>query len=78
MKANNIKPIKIPQGFSEEVKLDGINDPKLPKEIAQDLADRDDVLEVCQYLRPRQKSREYRIKLKSSDAYNICIFYTAR
>ena len=76
MKANNIKPIRLPP-VPKEVKLDGINDPKLPKQIAKDLAGRDDVLEIHQYLHPQERSKEYRIKLKSSDAYNICIFYTA-
>ena len=78
MKTKNIKPLKLPQRFSNVDKLDGIDDPKLPKQIAKDLAGREDVLEIQYYkFADDDQKGEYRVKLKSSDKYNICIFYTS-
>ena len=47
-----------------EVKLDGIKDPKLPKQIAEEMAKRNDVLEVVYFPpAPAKVKGEYRIKL---------------
>ena len=70
MEAHNIKPLKMPPKYSRPIKLDGIEDPKLPR--------RNDVLEVVYFPPAQTKVKgEYRIKLKSSDEFNIFIFYTA-
>ena len=78
MEARNIKPLKMPPKYSRPIKLGGIQDPKLPKQIAEELTKRNDVLEVV-YFPPAQTNvkGEYRIKRKSSDEFNIFIFYTA-
>ena len=78
MKAKNIQPLRLPQRISNISKLDGINDPKLPKQIAKELAGREDVLEIQYYeFTGKDQKGEYRVKLKSSDNFNICIFYTS-
>ena len=78
MKAKNIKPLKLPQRFSNVEKLEGINDQKLPKQISKELAGREDVLEIQYYqFAGNDEKGEYRVKLKSSDNFNICIFYTS-
>ena len=78
MKAKNIKPLKLPQRFSNVEKFEGINDPKLPKQISKELASREDVLEIQYYqFAGNDEKEEYRVKLKSSDNFNICIFYTS-
>ena len=73
-----IKPLKMPPKYSRPIKLDGIEDPNVPRQIAEELAKRNDVLEVV-YFPPAQTKvkSEYRIKLKSSDEFNIFMFYTA-
>ena len=53
MEAHNIKPLKLPPKYSRPIKLDGIKDPKLPRQIAEELAERSDVLEVA-YFPPAQ------------------------
>ena len=78
MEVHNIKPLKLPPKYSCPIKLDSINDPKLPRPIAEELAERNDVLEVAYFPPAQTKVKgEYRIKLKTSDEYNIFIFYTA-
>ena len=78
MKAKNIKPLQLPRRFSDIIKLDGISDPKLPEQIRKELAGRDDVLEIHYYSFADDNDKgEFRIKIKSSDNYNICIFYTS-
>ena len=78
MEAHNIKPLKLPPKYSRPIKLDGIKDPKLPRQIAEELAERSDVLEVAYFPPAQTKVKgEYRIKLKSSNEFNIFIFYTA-
>ena len=66
MEARNIKPRKMPPKYSGPIKLDGIQVPKLPRQIAEELAKRNDVLEVV-YFPPEQTKvkGEYQIKLKS-------------
>ena len=60
------------------IELDGIEDPKVPRQIAEKLAKRNDVLEVVYFPPAQTKVKgEYRIKLKSSDEFNIFVFYTA-
>ena len=74
----NIKPLKMPPKYSCPIKLDGIQDAKLPKQIAEELTKRNDVLEVVYFPPAETKVKgEYRIKLKSSDEFNIFIFYNA-
>ena len=74
MEAHNIKPLKLPPKYSRPIKLDGIKDPKLPRQIAE----RNDVLEVVYFPPAQTKVKgQYRIKLESSDEFNIFIFYTA-
>ena len=46
MEAHNIKPLKMPPKYSRPIKLDGIEDPTVPRQIAEELAKRNDVLEV--------------------------------
>ena len=76
MEAHNIKPLKLPPKYSRPIKLDGIKDPKLPRQIAEELAERNDVLEVAYFPPAQTKVKgEYRIKLKSSDEFNIFILY---
>ena len=78
IEAHNIKPLKLPPKYSRPIKLDGIKDPKLPRQIAEELAERSDVLEVAYFPPAQTKVKgEYRIKLKSSDEFNIFIFYAA-
>ena len=78
MEARNIKPLKMPPKYSRPIKLDGIEDPKVPRQIAEELAKRNDVLEVVYFPPAQTKVKgEYRIKHKSSDECNIFIFYTA-
>ena len=62
MNAKNIKPLKLPQRFSNVEKLEGINDPKLPKQISQELAGREDVLEIQYYqFAGNDEKGEYRV-----------------
>ena len=78
MEARIIKPHKILPKYSRPIKLDGIQDPKIPKQIAEELTKRNDVLEVVYFPPAETKVKgEYRIKPKSSDEFNIFIFYTA-
>ena len=78
MKARNIEPFKLPPKYSHPVKLDGIHDPRLPKQIAQELSQRNDVVEIHHFPAARMLNHEeYRVKLLSSDEYNTFIFYTA-
>ena len=65
MEAHFIKPLKRPPKYSRPIILDGIEDPKLPKQIAEELTKRNDF------------KGEFRIKLKSSDEYSIFIIYNA-
>ena len=72
MEAHNIKPLKMPPKYSRPIKLDGIEDPKVPRQIAEELAKRNDVLEVVYFPPAQTKVKgEYRIKLKSSDEFHI-------
>ena len=68
----------MPPKYSRPIKLDGIEDPKLPRQTAEELAKRNDVLVVV-YFQPSQTKveGEDQIKLKSSDEFNIFIFSTA-
>ena len=78
MEAHNIKPLKMPPKYSRPIKVDSIEDPKLPRQIAEELAKRNDVLEVAYFLPAQTKVKgEYRTKLRFSDEFNIFIFYTA-
>ena len=47
MEAHNIKPLKMPSKYSRPIKLDDIEHPKLPKQIAEELAKRNDVFGCC-------------------------------
>ena len=40
MESHNIKPLKMPPKYSRPIKLDGIEDPKLPRQIAEELTKR--------------------------------------
>ena len=53
MEAHNIKPLKMPPKYSRPIKLDSIEDPKLPRQFAEKLVKRNDVLEVV-YFSPAQ------------------------
>ena len=74
-----IKPLKLPPKYSRPYKLDGNQVPKLPRQIAEEFAKCNDVLEVVYSPLAQTKVRgEYRIKLKSGDDINIFVFYTAK
>ena len=61
----------MPSLYSRPIKLDGIEDPKLPRQIAEELTKRKDVLEVVYFPPAQTKVKgEYRIKLKSSVFHN--------
>ena len=79
MEAHKIKRLlKMPPKYSRPIKLDGIENPKLSRELAEELSTRTDVLEVVYFPPVQTKVKgEYRIKLKSTDEFNIFIFYTA-
>ena len=65
----------MPPKYSRPIKLDGIEDLKLPRQIAEELAKRNDVLEVVYFPPAQAKIKgQYRIKLKSSDEFNIFMF----
>ena len=73
--AHNIKPLKMPPKCSRPIKLDSIEDPKLSRQVAEELAKRNKVLEVVYFTRAQTKVQgEYRKKLKYSDEFNIFIF----
>ena len=77
MKAKNIKPIKLPKRQHKIIKLDGIDDPRLPKQIAQELAGRNDVREIVYHIYGDDETkREYQVNLNSSDGFYTCLFYT--
>ena len=79
MEAHIIKPLKLPPLYSRPIKLDGNQDPKLPRQIAEELAKCNDVLKVVYSPLAQTKVKgEYRIKLKSGDDINIFVFYTAK
>ena len=78
MEVHNIKPLKMPPKYSRSIKFDGIENPKVPRQIPLALGKRNDVLEVVYFPPAQTKVKgEYRIKLKSKDEFNIFIFYTA-
>ena len=76
MEAHSIRPLKMPTKYSGPIKLTMKS--KLPKQIAEELAMREAVLEVV-YFPPAQTEvkSESRIKLKFTDELKILIFYTA-
>ena len=75
MESHNIKPLKMPPKYSRPIKLDAIEDPKVPRQIAEEMAKRNDVLEVVYFPPAQTKVKgKYRIKLKSSDEFNIFYF----
>ena len=57
MKAHNIKPLKIPPKYFRPIIFDGIQDSKLPKQIAEELTKRNDVLRLSFFLRHKQITR---------------------
>ena len=76
MEAHNIKLLKIPPKYTRPIKLDGIEDPKLPKQTAEELAKRNDVLENVYFSSAQTKAKnEYRMKLKSNKEFDILYCY---
>ena len=53
MEAHNVEPLKMPPKYFRPFKLDGIETPKVPRQIAEELTKRNDVLEVV-YFSPAQ------------------------
>ena len=78
MEAHNIKPLKMPPKFSRPIKRDGFKDPKLPKHFEEELAERNDVLEVVYFPQAQTNVKgKYRIKLNACDEFTTFIFLTA-
>ena len=63
MEAQYVKPLKMPPKYFHPIKPDGIRDPKLPKQIAEQLAKRSDMFGVV-YFPPAQTNvkSKYRIQ----------------
>ena len=81
MKERNIPPLKIPPKAKRAyIKLRDINDPRLPKTIAEELQlVKDDILEIAHFVPTTTNSHaEYRVTLKFNDDFNSCIFYTVK
>ena len=64
----------MPPKNSRPIKLDGIEDPKVPRQIAEELAKRNDVLEVVYFPPAQQKSRAS-TELDSSPVMSLTFFY---
>ena len=76
MEAHNIKLLKIPPKYTRPIKLDDIEDPKLPKQTAEELAKRNDVLENVYFSSAQTKAKnEYRMKLKSNKEFDNLYCY---
>ena len=73
----NIAPFRLPTNFTNHIQLDAIGDPRLPKQMAEELARREDVLEGTFFSASysRRRKEEYRIKLKFTN-FGTFIFHT--
>ena len=76
MKERNIQPIRLPNNISKAIILSGPNDTRLPKQIAEDIQCTPGVTQIamCQS-DAKRKTCDFRITIKSSDAFNK-FFYT--
>ena len=78
MKEQNIPPLgRIYFKQMEPIILDGINDSRLPVQIAEEIQHMPNIIEVT--MLPPNKKRtnpDFRITLKSSDEFNKYLFYT--
>ena len=74
MKDNNIKSLKVPPTPKPKI-LSGKGDPRLPKQIFNQLKNRDDIVEIVVFsYTPRNRKKRYRVTLKQCHDFNICIF----
>ena len=73
----NIPPLRLTRNFANHIKSDEIDDPRLPQQIAEELAGREDVLEKTFFPATisRRTKEQYRIKLNSSFDFATYIFY---
>ena len=71
----NMPPLRLTTNITNHIKLDGIDDPRLPKQIAEQVAGREDVLEISFFPASiaRRTAEEYRIKLNSSNEFTTYI-----
>ena len=75
MKELKIPQLKIPPP-PEPIILSGIHDHLLPKQIAEELAAREDIVEIA-YIPPygRRTRCQYRVTFKRNEDFNVHIFY---
>ena len=74
MKERNIQPIRLPNN-SKAIILSGLNDTRLPKQIAKDIQCTPGVTQIAMYQSDaKRKTCDFRITIKSSDAFNKYIF----
>ena len=76
MKERNIQPIRLPNNISKAIILSGLNDTRLPKQIAEEIQCTPGVTQIAMYQSDAKKTFDFRISIKSSDAFNKYIFYT--
>ena len=77
MKERNIQPLRLPNNISKAIILSGLNDTRLPKQIAKDIQCTPGVTQIAMYQSDaKRKTCDSRITIKSSDAFNKYIFYT--
>ena len=75
MKERNIQPIRLPNNISKAIILSGPNDTRLPKQIAEDIQCTPGVTQIAMYQSDaKRKTCDFRITIKSSDAFNKYIF----
>ena len=76
MKERNIQPIRLPNNISKAIILSRLNDTRLPKQIAEEIQCTPGVTQIAMYQSDAKKTCDFRISIKSSDAFNKYIFYT--
>ena len=74
MREKNVPPIQLPK-LPEPIILAGIDDPRLPAQIANDIRVRKDISEIALFPAYKNFKNQFRITLKKSNDYNVCIFY---
>ena len=76
MKEKNIQPVRLPNNISKAIILSGPTDTRLPKQIAVDIQCTPGVTQIAMYQSDaKRKTCDFRITIKSSDAFNKYIFY---
>lgn len=74
MKELNIPPLKIPKPI-DPVILSGVEDPLLPKEIADELSSRDDIVEIAYFPPFKNWKGQFRVTFKKNEHFSFCRFY---